>query len=224
MNYFKLLTFIIFLINNIFGSDFTGLQSTDQSVRDECARILKADYVVSKKDKWEKIVSTFKVGDKRSSVIDKFLPLKLDRGPSAGSGHSHSESLRIDSDWVLTLHVDDDDQTVYNWELSQDTQYYWVNPPKNYSGKWITYYANGNKSHEIDYANGKYFGRFISYYSTGEICVIQRYDENGINGDDVGYFKSGKKAYEGKYLNGHQSGIWSWFDESGKIINSREYQ
>ncbi len=84
-------------------------------------------------------------------------------------------------------------------------------------------FPNGQRSHEIHYQNGQYFGTFTSFRSDGSKCVIQHYDASGCNGEDTGYFPSGKIMYRGYYKANKQVGIWTWYNEDGSVRETQDH-
>jgi antitoxin component YwqK of YwqJK toxin-antitoxin module len=141
----------------------------------------------------------------------------------AGSGQSHSMSYRLDNEWILTCWFQNEGDILIERELSHALKHIWVNPPKGFTGKWITFFVNGQKSHEINYRNGKYFGELISYHSDGSRNFVQHYTEKGADGADTGYYPSGKIAYRAQYRDNKQAGTWIWYDESGRVTSTKEY-
>src|SRR5947207_933076 len=65
--------------------------------------------------------------------------------------------------------------TVTRAELVESLQRLWVNPPADFTGRWTTYHVNGQKSHAIDYREGKYDGEWIGFHPNGRPNVIQHY-------------------------------------------------
>lgn len=49
----------------------------------------------------------------------------------------------------------------------------WVAPPADFTGVWTTYFANGQRSHEIHYSNGRYSGIFTAFHSNGSKAYVQ---------------------------------------------------
>lgn len=66
-------------------------------------------------------------------------------------------------------------------------------PPKNYSGEWVTKYKSGKVSFKGKYVSGKQEGK----------CVY--------------FFENGKTRFEGSYLNGLKDGEWTAYFDTGQI-------
>lgn len=120
-------------------------------------------------------------------------------------------------------------------------------PLKGGSGKLISYYSNGNKSAEIEYADGKVNGRFELFhpngntmYRTNEIYNhtegnLEEFYANGVqkssysyatNSMDGGYkefYENKTVKEEGQYFNGLEHGLFKYYDTNGKLISQRTY-
>jgi antitoxin component YwqK of YwqJK toxin-antitoxin module len=114
-------------------------------------------------------------------------------------------------------------------------------PLKAGSGKLISYYSNGNKSAEIEYADGKVNGRFELFHPNGNIMYrthevynhtegsLEEFYANGVQKSSYSYITNNmdgayKEYYEnktlkeeGQYYNGLEHGVFKYYDASGKI-------
>jgi antitoxin component YwqK of YwqJK toxin-antitoxin module len=92
----------------------------------------------------------------------------------------------------------------------------WVEPAKDFTGRWVTYFVNGVTAHDIDYLRGSY-RRFRSYYDNGQLVSEQRYVDGKVDGPEVGFHPDGKKAYEIRHAAGKHVGRWVHFYPNGQI-------
>src|SRR5262245_3752585 len=104
-----------------------------------------------------------------------------------GTGGSHMESYRLDDRWVAQCWFQNQGDILREISLVERMRHIWVAPAADFTGEWITYFPNGQKSHKIDYRNGKYFGEFIAYRPDGTKSYVQHYSEEGADGEDTGY-------------------------------------
>jgi len=141
---------------------------------------------------------------------------------ACGSGWC-SRGYRVDECYVLRVRFETPSGVVISSEIQEELEYIWVYPPKGYSGKWVVYFVNGFKSHEINYKDGKYLGQFLNYYPNGQLAYRQLYSQAGIEGEEVGFFQSGRINYRAYHRRGRNVGKWVWYDEEGKIKNEQNY-
>jgi antitoxin component YwqK of YwqJK toxin-antitoxin module len=87
----------------------------------------------------------------------------------------------------------------------------------------VTYFVNGQKSHEIHYEDGKRNGDFIAYYPEGPKSFVLHFNHNILEGEDTGYYPSGRINYRGVHRAGKQAGTWVWYSESGTTNTTKDY-
>jgi antitoxin component YwqK of YwqJK toxin-antitoxin module len=73
-------------------------------------------------------------------------------------------------------------------------------PPKNYTGEWVTKYKSGKVNFKGKYVNGKQDGP----------CVY--------------YFENGTKRFEGSYKNGLKEGVWKAYFDTGQMRFKANYK
>ncbi len=206
------------------------LSSPIQAKRDSAATSLRASYGPTPRSKWEPMVRKLVPGMTKAQMMAKFAPRKLVPEGSFAGGGDETARYRIDDDWIIVCAFVDrsirpdmaNGRLVGEPELVASTKHYWVKPPVGFSGTWTVYFANGQKSDEIQYRNGSYFGTFTSFRDDGSKAVVQHYDAKGANGEDTGYHRNGMIAYRGQYKDGKRAGTWTWYDETGKVTSSQE--
>jgi hypothetical protein len=207
----------------ISASPLDDLASPEQSVRDKAAAVQRTTFQSTPESKWTPVIDKITKGLSKKEVLNILLPFKVTEGGGAGGGGSYSNSFRLDDEWILTCWFTNDDDILFERQLSQSLKAVGaLLPDKGFTGRWVTYFPNGNKSYESDLKNGKNIGDFIAYYSSGSKCYVQHHTEKGIDGDETGYHPSGKVAYRGQYKDGKRIGTWTWYDEEGKITSTRD--
>jgi beta-lactamase regulating signal transducer with metallopeptidase domain len=199
------------------------LADPSQSKRDAAAAELRKSFVAPPRKPWEEKIARVKAGMTREKSLAAIDIEK--REPAATLPDDIAVDYRLDEVWVarlwLSRHVTP--TTVTRAEILESTEHHWVNPPANFTGRWTTYFVNGQKSHAIDYRNGKYDGQFIAYHASGQPSVVQHYSEKyGAHGEDTGHYPSGKLAYRGRYFRGQRIGTWTHYDENGQVRASEE--
>jgi antitoxin component YwqK of YwqJK toxin-antitoxin module len=92
-------------------------------------------------------------------------------------------------------------------------------------GKWIIYYANGNKRQEGKYAEGKKEGQWTSYYKDGRRATVSHYQDDVYTGKITYHWPDGKKKqtgqfnkYVGKWSDGKKTGRWTYYAEDGRTV------
>lgn len=127
------------------------------------------------------------------------------------------------------------------------TAYYYRPPPARYTGKWMMWHDNGEKSYVGWLDGGKELGRWIGWYSDGtekyqgeyykglRSGVWREWHSNGqkksecdyIDGQPFGlyiaWFSDGKKSSEGSYKDGLKTGTWHEWYESGNKKCETDY-
>lgn len=133
----------------------------------------------------------------------------------SGTGNRH---WRLDDYWTVTVHYYYPD-SVHEMRPSLDRRARAVGaqPSANFTGTWTTYHVNGQKSHEVNYKNGKYDGAFTAYHDNGRKAVEQHYVNGTCSGADRGWYADGAPAYEGNYVDGKQNGTWTHWSEDGRL-------
>ncbi len=211
------------------------LGSSKQSERDGGAIKMRGTFIPSNKGNWEKQLSWVRPGMVLTDVEKKLKRMTEQQFKvTAGncSGGSCPQSYRLDHCYVLRisysvgsydLRNDNKDNQVISAEVIEQMEYRWVEPPPKFTGIWITYFINGQKSREINYNDGKYNGQFISFHADGSKAVVQHYIDNIAEGEDTGYFPSGRIMYRGIYKTGVQVGVWTWYNEDGTIRSTQDH-
>jgi hypothetical protein len=214
---------LIAILRSHITSLMDELASPQQEVRDQAAAALRKSYKPIPISKWRSTVKKIKKGESKKEILELLQPFNAREEAVMGGGGSYSDSYRLDNEWILICRFQDANDILIDHELTRLLKQIWTEPPKHYTGKWITYFINGQKSHEINYKKGKYFGEIISFHPDGSKSVVQHYSEKGADGKDTGYYPSGKISYQGQYKENKYVGTWTWYDENGNITSTLEY-
>jgi antitoxin component YwqK of YwqJK toxin-antitoxin module len=83
-----------------------------------------------------------------------------------------------------------------------------------------------NKIQDTTYPlNDLGFKSLIEYYTNGNIKLIANYKNGEVIGNFTKFYKNGKIEKTGSYIMGSKKdGIWNYFDEKGKLINTELYE
>lgn len=191
---------------------------------------------------------TYKDGVQEGKTIYYFPNGKIENEISYKNGRRNGEYKRYSEDGQLgsIIYYKDDMPVGYSY------------PDKNNqlvpsikliagNGKVLTYYANGNKSAEFEFAEGKINGKYSIYHSNGKV-YYETTDEYGIvkgaateynsdgslrsqynyfwdnlEGPYKEYYNNGKVKEEGTYYDGLLNGDRKFFDVNGKLVETDYY-
>jgi hypothetical protein len=177
----------------LYASPASELNSPVQTVRDAAAQAIRTGYTSPSRTNWEFLLTAVKVGDSTTNVWQVLRPLKA----TAGKGRIRIRDgkylvlYRLDERWVLMCRYDAAKNTVKERELEEIWSHAETEPPKGFSGIWVTYWGNGQKHEEDHYTNGFAFLE-ISYNPDGSRNVITHNDSSGGLDDVKYYFPSGQ--------------------------------
>lgn len=165
--------------------------------------------------------------NRKGTVAEVIHALGLDSSQSEigmCSGQTCFNTYRLDNSMVLQLHyLSNEPHRVFYDTIMYAPKRMEVEAPPHFSGTWITYFVNGQRSHAIEYTDGMYSGNFIAYHDNGLVSYRQHYTASVANGSDSGFYYSGRLLYAGNYRNGKQEGEWVHYFESGKVKSRRTY-
>ncbi len=92
-------------------------------------------------------------------------------------------------------------------------------------GKWITYYANGNKRSEGSYREGRKHGKWVQYHKNGQPSSKGTFHEGHYTGLYEGFHDNGNRSLRGKYnpirgnsTDGTKDGEWHYYQLDGKTV------
>ena len=191
------------------------LADADPATREAAAAALRASPPPDEQgEAWSDRVAQVRDGMTRAQV-EALLPV-LETGPGLSMGRSIRQSWRLDTYWMVSVVFSQDGLVVGEPVLTRRVRSFWVEPPADFTGTWVTWYAHGQKSHEIEYREGKYHGAFTSFHDSGQRAVQQHYVLGKVEGSDRGWHHDGQRAYEGQYVDGVRQGTWThWYEDGG---------
>jgi hypothetical protein len=184
---------------------------------------LRSSHATPARTNWDAVVNSLTNGMARPDVRKVLAPFRATSVMGNGFGDSHSETYRLDDAWILECWFRNQAEGLTGRKLSPSLRNVWCAPPSNFTGLWIKYFVNGQKSHEIHFDAGKYDGEFIAYNPDGSRCYVQHYDHHVAEGADTGYFASGRTNYQGVYRAGRQVGTWVWYNEDGSVKSTQDF-
>jgi hypothetical protein len=198
------------------------LKSPSQEVRDRAAGELRQSYQPIPEARWKPVIDQIKEGMTEVEVVALLRPHHATKDISMWGGGPRTQVYRLDDEWAIYYDVRVEDNIVVGKQLRHSVNSNWVEPPPRFTGRWVVYYANGQKSYENQYKDGRYDEEKVAFYSEGARCYVKHYTERGAHGSETGYHLSGKVSYQGENRDGKQVGIWKWYDESGNVTSTRE--
>jgi antitoxin component YwqK of YwqJK toxin-antitoxin module len=87
------------------------------------------------------------------------------------------------------------------------------------TGVWLKFWPNGQKKHEITFANNIASGFAKFYYKSGNLQEEGMWESNKWVGEYRYYFENGNKQYEWKYnASGKREGEQVYYHENGKPL------
>lgn len=147
------------------------------------------------------------------------------------SGKKQSEGAFVGTSSPITIAASNGETRVAPNQAKEGNWNYWYESGKpsaeeNYtngapSNVWKNWFENGKQSAEINYDLKKavYYFENGKKQSEGQIKADKSFD-----GKWTGWHDNGTKSYEGNYINGKKEGVWSWYDETGKLTSKQNYQ
>jgi len=205
----------------------SDLASPSQETRDAAAKILRATAKPSSKIKWFFFTSHIKIDETQSNLFNLLRAYNLSTQPESGMGGvGEYWEFRLDDYWLLGCEFNNNDYTrliLEKWKLVSRWRDVFILPPTNFSGVWITYYANGQKSSESNYQDGNRSGDFMSFYPDGSKSKVWHYGHGVREGLYTQYFPSGRIQYQMQYSNNVRGEIGIWYNEDGTTNHTTKY-
>lgn len=119
--------------------------------------------------------------------------------------------------------TDDRQGVVISSGLRQDPQRIQAKLPPGFTGRWTTYYVNGQKCNDVEYVKGVQGGDFVSYSSGGTRLYMQHADLTTNITAEIGYYPSGQVQTRGQYVNGRVYGIWTHYHKDGTVAGTEDH-
>lgn len=165
---------------------------------------------------WKKQLESVTAGTKYSEVI-KSLPAYGKERSEDWSGRSGNARWRLDHYWTVTIHYRNPDTVIKRPTLENKAMRIWVDAAADFTGTWVTWHVNGQKSHEIEYKNGKFHGSFFVFYDNGQKFHQQYYINGVCSGSASVWYPDGSKKCQGNYTHGKKTGTWIYWNEDGSV-------
>ena len=87
---------------------------------------------------------------------------------------------------------------------------YKVNSEEPFTGKFVSYYDNGQKKSEGLVVKGKRVGKHVNYYENGQKsweCIYKNGEEDAAS---TSWYENGQKEYEMQYKDGEVEALKMW--------------
>jgi hypothetical protein len=198
------------------------LASPFQGQRDLGAQILRGAYVAPPRANWDVFVKRLKPGMKRAEAENVLRSVNAVPGGGGGMGTWETYEYRLDDLWVVNCSFTN--SVLSDAQINEEMNAFRILPPANFTGDWVTYWANGQRSDVRHYQDGKQEGIGTSFFPDGVSQAVICSFRNGVeDGEETGYFKSGKIHYKGRYKAGKQIGHWVWYKEDGTVESEKDF-
>lgn len=216
---------LLFCTDILSATPVSDLGSPSQEKRDAAANILRATYTPPSRTNWDSLVNGFRVGTPKTNVLEHLRSLKLRSGGGVGSGNAETVTYPLDDLWLLECSFTNtaSGSGLARVGLVERLRNIWVDPPTNFTGVWTTYYANGQRSHEIHYKDGSQDGSCVLFRSDGSKAVVSTLVNGVAEGEETGFYPSGRLNHRGSYKAGSQVGTWIWYKEDGSVESKKDF-
>jgi len=195
-----MIAFLVISANGSPGASYpSDLGSSLQQTRDTVAKSLRTTYRPPSRARWEAVVASLKAGERKEKVIEQLRAFNPTYELGDGNDRDFDELYRLDDLWVIRLSFHtpaNKPDTLSGCELLESMRDVWVEPPPNFTGTWVIYYVNGERSSETHYRDGR------------------------RDGEEIGYSPFGRVSRRGYYKKGDQVGTWTWYDKDGSICRT----
>ena len=193
-----------------------------QATRDAAAKHLRERKTTGVHDVayWTKRIAEIKIG---APVTDLEAKLSAKSETGVSSGQSTTAIYRLDDYNVIQIALDISTKKIlYIGEVENVPRSLWVDPPKDFSGHWKTYFVDGKLQRDYEYDHGTY-ATTSDYYDNGQLVMTRHYVAGKLEGPEVAFHPNGKKAYEGAYKHDQSVGHWVHWFPSGKVASDETY-
>ena len=90
-------------------------------------------------------------------------------------------------------------------------------------GTLIKKYPNGVTKERSYYVAGRRQGECQCFYPNGKLWSDDYFTAGLIDGATISYYENGQKKYEGTCAKGKPTGVWKFYDNTGKLVRSVNY-
>ena len=203
----------------------SSLSSTSQVERDVAAEILRGSYVPPSRTNWNSLMATLTNGLPQTNVLVILRDMNASPQGAGGSGRVEVELYRLDDLWILECGYARgiSNKTLVSKKLKENLRAIQVPVPPGLTGKWTTYYVNGQKCGEGNFNSGRPEGESFGFFSDGHKSLMNHSVNGLLDGEETGFFPSGHVKHKGTYKGGFQVGTWTWFNEDGSVKSTRDF-
>ncbi len=89
-------------------------------------------------------------------------------------------------------------------------------------GPYVEWYPSGEKYMQGNYVEGVRQGAFTSWHENGKICKTQTYADGKLEGSWPIFRDDGTKEKEVGFHADQRSGVWKYYDATGKQLTAQE--
>lgn len=206
-------------VGGLWASPRSDLESPSPATRAAAAAILRASYTPPPRTNWDAFVAALKVGTSKTNVLEKVRPFNAvaESVTEVTSQNYVTEYYRLDDLWRLKCRFHRFNNTLLERKLTQALQCIWVATPPRFTGVWTTYYANGQKAHEIHYKDGQLDGAWTCFGNDGSKLSLHNYVGNILEGEYIDYFPSGRVRSRWACKAGVQVGACTNYNADGSV-------
>ncbi|MBN8702040.1 MAG: hypothetical protein J0M08_03185 [Bacteroidetes bacterium] len=93
-----------------------------------------------------------------------------------------------------------------------------------YNGVHEEKYSNGVLKMKGEYAGGLRQGQWFAWYEDGKLWSECFYTNGLRDGANIVYYPNEIKRYEGFFKDDKPTGVWKFYDETGKLTEEKKYE
>jgi hypothetical protein len=220
-----LLSVFVYVIYKPDNLPISDLISPSQEVRAAAAKYLRANARPPSKIKWVLRTAFIRTGQNKTDIDAYFSRYHISPEPDGGF-HSLGPDIidyPLDYYWTFKCAYDENDHSLVQFKFIPEWCAFGDRPSTNFSGIWITYYANGQKFSEGNFINGLPVGEHTTFASDGSKSSVWHYENWIANGLHTQYFLSGQIQYQVQYSNNVKVGNGIWYNKDGSTNHISNY-
>lgn len=109
----------------------------------------------------------------------------------------------------------------YSYMSIKDNLWYYGDEKEPFTG--TSYFNFFGDSSVVDYKEGRWDGRFIIYYSSGNVDTERNYRQDVLHGRFYKGTMNGTPLVKGQYRNGKMYGTWYYYEQNGALREKISY-
>ena len=201
--------------------EIAHLESPDQATRDAAAARLRQHPLTGHDAAYWKaqLAARAKPGMTSEQFAAEFHATEQGGGSSGGS---KTMIWRLDDGWTVEVYSNEPDALRGVGEPVPSLRSVWVEPPKGFTGRWVTYYVNGHIENDFTYTHGVYAQQSM-YYANGQLVMTRHYVDGKLEGVETAFHDNGRTSYEGRYAGDKMVGHWMHWFPDGKVETDQTY-